>query len=229
MKIRTSFVTNSSGRSSSRIKIENKELYKLLEEYTKEINDRLKDISDETIKITNLENGIIDDYGCYDECERKEIFCNRQKIDNIVDVGNAYINALDKSIKGCRQDEIVDKIFDELKRELDEKQELINSEYSNITMSSSYSGDAGYYDDEDVIDSRNKCPLCGGQVVYSYSKSDDFKNFKSSTRLYCNNSFCGYFIELENTNKQVDDDWYDCDEPFSDFIDTVEIDDDLPF
>jgi len=33
MKIRTSFVTNSSGSSSSRIIIENKELYNLLKEY----------------------------------------------------------------------------------------------------------------------------------------------------------------------------------------------------
>lgn len=214
MKIRTSFVTNSSGSSSSRIKIENKELYKLLEEYTKEINDRLKDISNETIKIADLENGIIDDYGCYDDFE---IFCDRRKIDNVIDVGNEYINALDKSLKGCRQDEIVDKIFDELKRELDEKQQLINNEYSNITMSSSYSGDAGYDESEDVIDSRNKCPICGGQVVYSYSKSDGFNTFKSSTRLYCNNSSCGYFIELENTKKEEDDDWYD--------FDYVELDD----
>lgn len=221
MKIRTSFVTNSSGSSSSRIKIENKELYKLLDEYTKEINDRLKDISNETIKIADLENGIIDDYGCYDECERKEIFCDRRKIDNVIDVGNEYINALDKSLKGCRQDEIIDKIFDELKRELDVKQELINNEYSNITMSSSYSGDGGVYDSEDVIDSRNKCPICGGQVVYSYSKSDDFNTFKSSTRLYCNNASCSYSMDLENTNKDEDDDWYD--------FDYVELDDDLPF
>ena len=52
-------------------------------------------------------------------------------------------------------DIIVDKIFDELKRELDEKQDQINSEYSNITMTSSF-GDAGYYDYEDVIDSIGK-------------------------------------------------------------------------
>ena len=217
MKIRTSFVTNSSGSSSSRIMIENEVLCNILKKYTDDINNRLREIDDSQIKIVGISDGIIEDYGSYGDGESKSTFWYMSDNDSLKEIPGAYLDCLDESISVYKSDEIINSIFNELKKELKEKEDLINSLYNKVEYNSSYSGDGGCSEDKKVYDIRNKCPICNSVLVYSLHDSDDMDyNDNSWRRNYseifsCSNPKCSYKVDIKNNEEDVG---HDSDLPF---------------
>lgn len=234
MKIRTSFVTNSSGSSSSRVMIENEELYDLLKKYTDDINNRLKEIDNSSINIVNLEDGIISDYSEYGDGPSKEQFWYYSDNSSIKKIPSEYIDRLDSIISIYKYDEIINQIFNALKKELEEKENLINEMYSNIEISSSSSYDDGSDSSKTIIDKENKCPKCGDTLVYQYDSFWNWKKSGNEESLTCKNSNCTYNIKFTNSDKNKELP-HDEDLPFetNNYFDESELneitDDGLPF
>jgi len=234
MKIRTSFVTNSSGSSSSRVMIENEVLYDLLKKYTDDINNRLKEIDNSSICIANLSNEIISDGSEYGDGPSKEQFWYYSDNSSIKKIPSAYINCLDSAIRDYKYDEIINNIFNELKKELDEKENLINKMYSKFEMYSDCSHDEGSNSSKTIIDKENKCPKCGDTLVYRYNSFWNWKTSGNEESLTCKNPKCTYNIKITNSDKSIEIP-YDDDLPFetNNYFDESELneitDDDLPF
>jgi len=216
MKIRTSFVTNSSGSSSSRVIIENEILYDLLNKYTDKINNRLKEIDNCYINIAKIKDGLIEDNSYYGEGDNKGSFWYLKNDSSIYEIPNEYVNALKKATENYRDDQIINDIFNELKKELEAKQQLINTMYTKLEYISSSSWDDAVSESKTIYDSRNQCPNCGSILKYNhYAEGHGWEYQKILETISCSNPRCSYKINnIENLKDNLEEEYDDEEMPF---------------
>jgi len=238
MKIRTSFVTNSSGSSSSRIMIENQVLCDILKKYTDEINLRLRQLGNVGVEIVSFENGTIQDSGYSGDCYPEEEFWwwNYNTSPAFNEIPDAYIKNFREKVeqKISKPDEFINQIFDELEHELKEKEKLINDSYTKLTTTSDYSGDGGSDDNLRIYDKRNKCPNCGNVLVYTKYIGDNYCDTKEiDERITCSNETCNYnkIIQEETiTGKDYENHFSDEDiEEFDEYLPFKEVEDEFRY
>lgn len=109
----------------------------------------------------------------------------------------AFTQAMEPSIKKLKN-EAINQIFDEMKKEIKEKSELINNSYGKISINDSFSGyGESYFDttDDESYEPDIKCPICSSPLIYKYKEHRDHRiplNNKKEELLKCSNSKCNF-------------------------------------
>ena len=234
MKIRTSFVTNSSGSSSSRVKIENEVLYELLKKYQDRLSREVEKINGLGLKVVDFEDDkYICDEGSWGDGPTKSLFWDFR--DGVSNIASKYSEKIRLELGMILEASVVNEIFEELNNELIEKEELIRNSYKNVEYSHFYSGDLGgcSTDSDSIIyDANNICPKCGAALLlekHSHSGddlvNDEWISTSSCTKtISCSNKYCDYnFVVYDEHNGKKTDDSYN-DENYDDCL--VVLDDD---
>lgn len=172
VKIRTSFVTNSSGSSFTEITIENPILANIIQKYNMKLlkTGKIK-MNNSKIKISN--NQIIMSDSGHPACCGEGFFWKGFydiKDGNIGDsIINSYLYRLENDINVLNYGKDIEDIFNEVKKEIEEKRKQINSAFKTINYHDDYSGDlsgCGSTEEDIVCDFSNKCPKCGRPLLY---------------------------------------------------------------
>ena len=207
MKIRTSFVTNSSGSSSSRVKIENETLVSILkkynDEYKKNNKKSLYDLMD-----VEIEEGtsVLNDTGSWGDEGNWDIFW--EPVYPIETIPQKLMSNLRKNAS----DKYVNDLFDELEHELNINQKKIYDSYKKIEYTTDYSGDLGIIgstNSETIITNTERCPKCGSYLVYDKHSADGYglredyeeSGIEYNVTISCLNRDCDYSIDVIDYKK----------------------------
>ncbi len=210
MKIRTSFVTNSSGSSFTEITIENPVLANIIQKYNTKFEKAGKiKMNNSKTKIRN--NRIIMSDSGHPACCGEDFFWkgfNDVKDGHIEDsIVNSYLDKIENDIKILNYCKEIEAIFSEIKKEMDERRKQINSSFKTISYHDDYSGDLGGCGstvNEIVCDFSNKCPKCGEPLLYDKYNSNydyidknghyhyDIAQITDTIQIYCINKKCNY-------------------------------------
>lgn len=212
MKIRTGFVTNSSGSSFTEINIENTVLVDILKKYEELFYKKANYKCD----IRKLEDGKIKAVSAWGDQPPVDAFWDFHDNDGDIasSVSKKYLSCLKESIKYINDNEYTMTLFDELESELDKKKDLINKSFKSINSDDDYSGDLGgcaSYRTKMLCDFRNKCPNCNQPLIYyertgwedEPSANDDWESHEINEKLfYCSNLNCDYEVVISGKEKK---------------------------
>lgn len=237
MKIRTGFVTNSSGSSHTRVVVDNKELCEIIKKYQNKINDKINSMyTMGKITTTFINDNYISDSGYWEYGKNKDTFWTFNE--DISDIPIKYVKKLKNEFKNILKDKVINDIFDELHYELLEKAELIKESYKKIQYEYSYSGDLGGCEIENksiTYDITKKCPKCNSALISKRregEKMDENSNWKGylEENIYCSNKNCDYIEKACEENKHNFESNDGSQNVITDKeIDSTISDDDLPF